>query len=428
MLFVLLLWDSDLVPRQFLIFLFLISLGAFISLFLSGRIRRRNSQENLDDEDDGPGGDEITFGTTQQLSSMISDVFKVSGTSSGRNVIIFEGTLKMESKAAYDRLSERFKSSEYVPFLYQENDKVYLKALHRSLAGRGASRQTRPLINLLLFLATIITTTFMGAALFQGIDVLREPLRITAGLPYSLTLLAILGAHELGHYFTARYYGIQVTLPFFIPVPFFLGTLGAFIQMRSLVKDKKALFDVGIAGPLAGLFIAIPALIIGIQNSKIITGPLSSGGGMTISQSILLNLIEQIALGRVTGEDATIILNPMAFAGWIGLIVTALNLIPIGQLDGGHISYSLFGGRRSQIIAFAAFAALIFRGIYSQIYQPNELQPPWFVWAIVIFFLVGFRRVPVLNDIPSLDTKRLLLGGLAFLLLFLIIAPPINLF
>jgi membrane-associated protease RseP (regulator of RpoE activity) len=336
---------------------------------------------------------------------------------SGQKLIIFEGTLKMEAKDAYAVLSERFGRTDYVPFLYQEEDgKTYIRAIHRSVAGRAVGI-ARPLINLILLLATVVTTTAMGA-LFQGVDLIKEPLRIAEGFPYSLSLLAILGTHELGHYFMARYHGIQVTLPFFIPVPFALGTFGAFIQMRSFAKDKSALFDVGIAGPLAGLFVAIPALIFGIQRSQIIAGHVPSDG-MAIPQSILLDLIEKVALGRITGENATIILHPIAFAGWLGLMITALNLIPIGQLDGGHISYALFGKRKSQIIAFVAFAALLLLGIF--------YWQPWLTWAIVIFFLSGFRHVPTLNDITSLDTKRLLLGGLAFLLLFLIMAPPLNL-
>jgi membrane-associated protease RseP (regulator of RpoE activity) len=176
---------------------------------------------------------------------------------------------------------------------------------------------------------------------------IRRTLRLVC--PTAWGCFSFWGAHELGHYFAARKHGIQVTPPYFIPAPFALGTFGAFISMKGLAGDRRALFDVAVAGPLAGLVFAIPALLIGLQYSKVVADNAPPGllhTGVDIGSSFLMAILSKLALGSAAAEGHRLILHPLAFAGWLGLLVTAPNLLPIGQLDGGHIAHALFGSRR----------------------------------------------------------------------------------
>lgn len=277
-------------------------------------------------------------------------------------------------------------------------------------------RPVRPALHWALFGLTFLTTTFAGAA-HQGVNLLRQPEKFAVGLPYSLALLSILGLHELGHYFTARYHGIRVTPPFFIPAPFALGTFGAFIQMRSPARDRKGLFDMAIAGPLAGLVVAIPALYWGLQSSTVIPGGAKAAGAAGAGMwraSILVSGLIKAGLGDAVRDGDAIRLGPLAFAGWLGLLITALNLIPVGQLDGGHIARAMFGGRAADRIGRAAMLALFLLAL--------TVWPGLMTWAIIVFFLAG-RGAPPLDDVTPLCRRRKMLGLFAFLLLVLILTP-----
>jgi membrane-associated protease RseP (regulator of RpoE activity) len=266
-------------------------------------------------------------------------------------------------------------------------------------------------------LLTFATTTWAGA-LHQGVDILQNAANFAVGLPYSIGLLLILGAHELGHYFAARRHRIQVTPPYFIPAPFALGTFGAFISMRGRVLDRRALFDVAVAGPLAGLVFAIPALLVGLPYSKVVTESASPGllhSGVEIGSSFLMAILSKLALGPSAAEGHLLILHPLAFAGWLGLLVTALNLLPIGQLDGGHIAHAVFGSRRSQTISIVALVSLFFLALF--------VWPGLMMWAFIVYFIAGMRDVPAANDLTPLDRSRQALGYFAFALLALILVP-----
>lgn len=279
-------------------------------------------------------------------------------------------------------------------------------------------REPQAWVNLLLFALTVGTTTFAGAA-HRGVDLLREPSRFSVGLPYAFGLLLILGFHEFGHYFMARRHGIRVTLPYFIPVPFALGTFGAFIKMRSPAQNRRALFDVAVAGPIAGLIIAIPALVIGLRSSAIITAPDVTADGMmhhgaSAGSSVLLAFLAKLSLGRELLEGHVLQLSPLAFAGWLGLLVTALNLLPIGQLDGGHIARAMFGQRTGETIGSVAMWTLLLLGLF--------VWPGLLTWAIIVFFIAG-GAAPPLNDVAPLEPSRRWLGYAAFAILALIITP-----
>ena len=201
---------------------------------------------------------------------------------------------------------------------------------------------------MVLFVLTLLSTLAAGSMVagsfpWVTFDPFAEPARLLDGLPFALTLLAILGTHEFGHYFTARAYGASVSLPYFIPAPpplFLFGTLGAVIRMRSPARDRNSLFDIAAAGPLAGLVVALPALWLGLSWSRV--GAVPEGGAMAFGDSLLMRFMTWLMFGRIP-EGMDVFVHPVALAGWVGLFVTALNLFPVGQLDGGRIAYALCG-------------------------------------------------------------------------------------
>jgi membrane-associated protease RseP (regulator of RpoE activity) len=229
-----------------------------------------------------------------------------------------------------------------------------------------------------------------------------------AGLPFAGTLLFILGVHEMGHYVAARLHGVQVTLPYFIPVPFLgLGTFGAFIQMKSPVENRKALFDVGVAGPLAGFVVAVPLMIIGLLQPEVARG---TGIGF-FGSSLFLKALTAVFVPHAATQALQ--LSPMAIAAWFGLLVTALNLLPMGQLDGGHVAYALLG-RFAQPVAMVTFAILVVLGL--------TVWNGWLIWALFAL-ITGLQHPQPLNDITSLDWGRRLVGLFTLGLFVLLITP-----
>jgi len=249
---------------------------------------------------------------------------------------------------------------------------------------------------------------------------LGDPASIRAGFPFSVTLMSILLVHELGHYFLSKVHRVRATLPYFIPAPpILIGTFGAFIRMKSPPSTRRALFDVGAAGPWAGLMVAIPAVIIGLHLSEV--RPLAlNEGGLVLGDSILFSFLSRVVLGA-TPESATIMLHPIALAGWFGLFVTFLNLLPVGQLDGGHVIYALFGRwhrlvSRSFMVVIAVLGFLGWQG--------------WFLW-IVLLVLIGVDHPPTSDAYTPLDGRRRLAAWLTvgvFVLTFMAnpisVAPP----
>ena len=267
-------------------------------------------------------------------------------------------------------------------------------------AYRPATK-SRTWIHAVLFLLTVASTFLVG--LGDG---------IAGALWYSGGIMAILLAHEMGHYLTARKYGIPATLPFFIPMPFSpFGTMGAVIKMSGTIPNRRALMDVGAAGPLAGMVLIIPSIVLGLSKSKLV--PLASLGGNSISlgDSLLFNFLAWISVGPVPrGQD--ILLHPLAFAGWVGLLVTALNLLPIGQLDGGHISYSLFQGK-SRVVSRVFYWILI--GVCLFLYAG---------WALLVVILTLIRRhPPTRDDAVPLDRRRVVMGWIALAVFILAFTP-----
>jgi membrane-associated protease RseP (regulator of RpoE activity) len=280
----------------------------------------------------------------------------------------------------------------------------------------------QPGLALTLLFITFFTTTVIGVEI-AGVtaeQLQSNPDLLLKGLPYSLGLIAILGIHELSHYVTAIYYKIRTTLPYFIPIPFFLGTFGAFISMRSPVPHRKALFDVAIAGPIGGFLITLPLLMWGLSLSEVVEigkdSSLLSFNSLDPRFSLLFALLSKLMLGSKLVSGMAIHLHPLAVAGYIGLIVTALNLMPVGQLDGGHIIHGMFGQRTAIAIGWISRWLILILGL---------LQPAFFLWAILLFFMPIVDQ-PALDDVTELNNLRDFLGLAVLTLLVSIILPLPN--
>jgi membrane-associated protease RseP (regulator of RpoE activity) len=286
-------------------------------------------------------------------------------------------------------------------------------------------------VSVALFLLTLLSTTFAGL-IYAGGDAgfirtiffaLSHPSVLVYGLPFSVTFLSILLAHELGHYFACRYYGIRCTPPYFIPLPISIaGTLGAFIRIKSNFDHKRALFDVGVAGPLAGFFLVVPALIIGIANSHLIPRG-SIQGGINFGEPLIFRWMGQLLLGYSPSHQ-DMVAHPIAMAAWFGLLATCLNLLPVWQLDGGHIAYAILGRgvqRRLSIIATAALILVSFAG----------WPPSYLVFGLLLLgFGLRFRfyHPPTLADDIGVGPARIFIGLVALVILIISFTPvPITL-
>jgi membrane-associated protease RseP (regulator of RpoE activity) len=296
-------------------------------------------------------------------------------------------------------------------------------AWQASLPPAPPAPRDRYWLHILLLFLTIVTTTVVGASHWLAFMSNFGSRRVVAGvgvlaiqgLWYSLTLLAILGAHELGHYLACRYYRVNASLPYFLPIPFPLtGTAGAFIRIRQPITTKPALFDIGVAGPFAGFLVAIPALVIGLTMSNVAPLP-PVFSGAELGEPLLFKFAERLIWGDVP-DTLSLNLHPMAFAAWFGLLATALNLFPIGQFDGGHISYAAFG-RHSIYVTIGTIAVALGLCFYSS---------SWIVWtglAVALLSLFGWRHPPTWDDHVPLDRTRLWLAILAFVVFALCFTP-----
>jgi membrane-associated protease RseP (regulator of RpoE activity) len=277
----------------------------------------------------------------------------------------------------------------------------------------------------LLFLATVLTTTAAGMGVYEAFRVgfTDQPLVMSLsglavrGLWYSVPILLILGSHEFGHYFACRYYGVDASLPYFLPMPILLtGTLGAVIRIRQPLPGKRALFDIGIAGPIAGFVVAIPVLMLGMYLSNVIPIPADfTGTVFEFGEPLLFKAAAWLRFGSVA-DGFTVNMHPMVFAAWFGLLATALNLFPIGQLDGGHISYAVLG-RRSTFVTLGMVFCLVGLTFWSR---------SWIVWTVltvVMLFAFGPGHPRVWDEDVPLDRTRLWLAALAVVMFILCFTP-----
>jgi len=283
-------------------------------------------------------------------------------------------------------------------------------------------------LHTLLFLLTILTTLSAGAVQ-SGANPFRNPADLIEGIPFSLTLLLILLMHEMGHYVTARWHGVPATLPYFIPgIPLFIGTFGAVIRMKGPILGKRALFDIGVSGPIVGFVFAVIAIFVGLRHSDVVA--LDGIVGIQLGEPILFDLVRQIVIGDIP-DTYDIVLHPIAFAGWVGLLITALNLIPVGQLDGGHVAYAMFGERQPKIAALLILPVLFYLGALSILtiaYPWMEVLPGapgwqgWIIWSLLPL-LIGIRHPPVMDGYVPLDRTRQSIGWIAVIIFVVSFVP-----
>lgn len=352
--------------------------------------------------------------------------------------VICQGQLRGDPASAYQQIRQNItdKFGDRFLVLFQENlqGKPFF-ALIPNVKRKSNSASTRkiftPPVIALSLLATTFLTSILAGTQFANIFlpsvevVFNNPQILLGGVPYAVTLMLILGLHESGHFLSARFHKVNATVPYFIPWPFLplIGTLGAFIQIREPIPNRKALFDISFAGPAAGLVVALPLLLWGLAHSQLTAiGDESRFFDLESAnpwqsfnpwRSMLLGILVRIALGSSATLETGINLHPVAIAGCIGLIVTALNLMPVGQLDGGHLVHAMFGQRTGATIGRITRVFMLLLSI---------VQPEFRLWAIILIFIPALDE-PALNDVSDLNDWRDILGFIALILLVLIILP-----
>lgn len=387
----------------------------------------------------------MSFPEPELLNSIVARIFRIDDVTTGDHqngwIARYRGQLlDDDSASAYDRLADSVRAHGLTPLFRQEEGRhvIYL------VKSAPEVKAKLPTMNIVLFIITVFSVMLAGATpegeppIEMGAQMLWLLHSIFTGWPFALSLLCILLAHEFGHYLMSRRHKTAATLPYFIPLPFsLLGTMGAFIQMQAIPKNKRILFDIGVAGPLAGMVVAIPVLFIGLTMSEL-GRVLPDPNGFIEGNSLLYLLAKYIVFGQLlpaptglsglpllqhwiqyffTGNPVPfggldVFIHPVALAGWAGLLVTALNLVPVGTLDGGHITYAMFGGkiRKAYPFILGILAAMGF------------VWNTWWFWAALLFFLGRVHAEP-LDQITELDPRRRAVGALAIVIFILVFSP-----
>jgi len=387
----------------------------------------------------------MTFPETEVLTSLVARVFRIDDVTTldpaKGQLLRYRGHLLDEDSAsAYDQLAASVNSYGLMPLFRLEKGEQVIYIVKSPPRQKPAN----PWVNIILFVLTVFSVMLAGATpegplpADAGGQMLALLKSIFTGWPFALSLMGILLAHEFGHYLVSRYHKTPATLPYFIPLPFPpLGTMGAAILMKGVPKNKRILFDIGVAGPLAGMLVAIPVLFYGLSLSSLDT--IQATANSFIEGNSLIYLFAKFAVfGKFLPEPATfgnmppflywlryfftgqpspiggtdVFIHPVAFAGWAGLLVTALNLVPAGTLDGGHVVYSLFGEKARKafpfIIGLMAVLGIFWSG--------------WWLWAFLLFWL-GRVNAETLDQITQLDPKRRMVAIFVIILFLLVFTP-----
>ena len=397
-------------------------------------------------------GDHMNYppAASDPITSIVEKILTIQDITHGKHddnfLLRYRGELRLDAESGYDQISDALEPHQLTP-TFRNEEGMHVVSL---MKGRINPSPSNPRVNLIFFVLTLFSVVLVGTInSYQGPVpedafkllglILKE---LDTGLPFGLSLLGILLAHEFGHYLAARYHKTSVTLPYFIPLPIPpFGTLGAFIQLKSPPKNRRVLHDIGVSGPLAGLLVAIPILLIGLSLSDLSILPiaLSPGEGFSLEgNSFFYLLAKYLVHGEFLPQPASygslsplvywvkffftgqpiplggkdVMLHPMAFAGWAGLLVTALNLIPAGQLDGGHSLYVLFGEKAKKVLP-VILVLLILLGF---------VWPGWWLWAMIIYTFGQVHAEP-LDQITELNPARKVIAAFTLVLFFLLFVP-----
>jgi membrane-associated protease RseP (regulator of RpoE activity) len=390
-----------------------------------------------------------------QIERAVADLLAIEDTTLGipgqPETIRLRGHLRVPSDQAYPKLAARLREIGYTAVL-RRDAQLDLDVLLGVPGVMPQAGRSRVWVNTLLYVLTILATLFVGATWSDQVpadaDLIWVLTHLWVGWPFALSLMTILTGHELGHYFAGRYYKVPVSLPYFIPMPVPpLGTMGAFIMMKGRTVDRRQMLTVGAAGPLVGFVLAVPILLLGLALSTVQPMAAPEPGTMVFMEgnSLLYLLLKFSVFGRIlpgSGDPSTalaalgevgaalfgtfpidsgydVFIHPVALAGWAGLLVTAFNLLPVGQLDGGHVLYSLVG-QRARILTWPIVGALVLLGIF--------FWRGWLLWAGLIFFF-GQSHPDPLDDVTRLDTSRKLIAVVVLLIFILTFTPtPMQVF
>jgi membrane-associated protease RseP (regulator of RpoE activity) len=383
----------------------------------------------------------------QDFTPYVNEVMAIDditlGNSKDPYLVRYRGKIRGDSAEAYDRLAGRLRPQGITPLFRKDHDTQVVLLVDGVLDPKPSN----PVVNLVLFILTLVSVifagslnTFTGPANSASEYILGLIRNMPNGLPFAASLLAILLAHEFGHYLAGRFHKTYVTLPYFIPFPLSpFGTMGAFIQLKEPPKNRRILLDIGIAGPLAGLVVAIPVLLLGLALSKVeVLSPIAGQGVQMEGNSVLYLLAKFAIFGQILPHPASygnispilywvryfftgqpfpwggvdVVIHPIAFAGWAGLLVTALNLIPAGQLDGGHVLYVLLG-QKARALLPVILVALVLLGF---------VWVGWWLWAFLIFLLGRLYAEP-LDQITPLNMPRKAIAILGLVIFFLVFTP-----
>lgn len=337
----------------------------------------------------------------EELAEKISQVFSIYDIQHENGNIFFFGIPREDMRAIYQKLWHVFAEKNY------QLSVKYELGEHMLIASPFAPAHERRWINVVLAIATFITTMVVYSFFF-GANPINNLSDVLQGIPFAIAIMTVLGAHEAGHYLVAKKHGMHTSLPYFIPFPSIIGTMGAIIKHRGPIPSRKALFDVGVSGPLIGLFVSIIVTVIGLLLPPIQRIPDSDHQAL-LGIPLLFEFIASIV---PTSESS--VMHPVAFAGWVGMLVTALNLIPAGQLDGGHVLRAMLGEKASHVSTIMPFL-LISLGFYVTYFQ-NRDGFLWVLWGLFLSFFAAAGHPKPLNDEVPLGKGRMALGILAFIL------------
>ncbi len=352
-------------------------------------------------EEIGEVSDEVLLG----LREKVAKGFSILEASTDEKVLSCNVTPLYSHRESFSRVFEEFEDSEYVPLYRRTEDGLRLIVVHKREASE---RRLRPVFHFLLLFATLLTMTWAGYRMWANGD-------LALSVVFAVSLMAILGVHETGHALMARRRKVKATLPFFIPVPpqiFPFGTMGAVIFMNSPIKDRRALLEVGVAGPIAGFLLSIPILLVGLKLSTVML-PIEAldEGGFILGSSLFFQFL--VGLFFEISPGLFIDLHPLATAGWIGIFVTSLNLLPMGQLDGGHVVRGLMT-KHYRKLYFGIALLLMAIGLF---------WPGWIIWPLFVWLITRFEHPGPLDDVSELDLKTKLLALVALVILVLCFMP-----
>ena len=404
----------------------------------------------------------MSFPELEVLNNYVSRIFRVEDVTAGdprQWIVRYRGHFLSEddTAAAYDQLADWIKSYGLTPLFRREDGAQVIYLVQTPAVPKSSARIY---INVILFILTALSVMLMGVDIPPEAIPASGPVPLTllfkyilSGWPFALSMMGILFAHEMGHYIACRIYGVPATPPFFIPAPFIspVGTFGAFIAMRGIPKNKRILFDVGVGGPIAGLVIAIPVLFLGLWLSPL--GPITKlpGGSSDFLEgnSLFYLFAKYVVFGKLLPEPVSygglspflywvryflsgqpipfngldVQLHSVALAGWFGLLVTALNLVPVGTLDGGHVAYGLFGEKARKIFPFAMGTLVVLMILPALLtFSFGSFNFSWLLWAFLLFWLGNVRTQP-LDDITELDPTRRMIGYVMLIVFVLIFTP-----